>query len=213
MSGLLRRIRPRRAADPDAPTADHTAALTPGDAREDAARALPAGVDPDRWAEARDTRRRGPARRRLRHVRRVRELLLRDLGGYVYELHRTGSAAGAEPGVMTAKLQRLTALDAERADLEERLGDRTGELLLREPGIGGRCATCGELHGSEARFCATCGMPLVPGAARPLPALEAPAEAPALPSAAPAPAAQPDQPTQETVAAAEWLPAGEERRR
>jgi uncharacterized OB-fold protein len=39
---------------------------------------------------------------------------------------------------------------------------------LREPGIGGSCEHCGAVHGSEDRFCASCGARLGyrPGAAR-----------------------------------------------
>jgi hypothetical protein len=56
-------------------------------------------------------------------------------------------------------------------------------MVLREPGIGGSCPLCGELHGSDARFCWACGTPVAPGAARPvvataadtLPAIGAPA--------------------------------------
>jgi hypothetical protein len=31
---------------------------------------------------------------------------------------------------------------------------------VREPGIGGTCPNCGELHASEASWCANCGTPL-----------------------------------------------------
>jgi hypothetical protein len=81
-----------------------------------------------------------------------------------------------------AKLARLASLDAELHELERILGDRRG-LVLREPGIGGACPECGELFGSDARFCWACGTPVAPGAARPvlassvetLPALGVPA--------------------------------------
>jgi hypothetical protein len=181
MSGLLRRIRLRRAADL-APT-DEVAALPPaGDDHVAAHDPLPAGAEPDLLGERPKVKRKGRARRRLRQVRRVREIYLRDLGGFVFELHRTGGGQDERhAAVMGAKLERLAALDAERRELQERLGDPTGELLLREPGIGGTCPTCGELHGSESRFCANCGMPLVAGAARPMPGLTS-AEHPALPA-------------------------------
>ena len=32
--------------------------------------------------------------------------------------------------------------------------------MLREPGIGGTCPECGELHSSDARYCSRCGTPL-----------------------------------------------------
>jgi hypothetical protein len=192
MSGLLRRIRLRRAA-PDGPAEQ----AAPDEAAADAS--LPAGAEPDLLGERPDGRRRGRARRRLRHVRRVRELYLRDLGGFVYELHRRGGGEDERhSAVMLAKLERLGALDAERADLEERLDERSGELLLREPGVGGTCPTCGELHGSEARFCSHCGMPLAPGAARPVPGLATGEQA-----ALPAPGADPMARVKEHVAAAQ----------
>ena len=34
------------------------------------------------------------------------------------------------------------------------------ETMLREPGIGGTCPECSELHASDAHFCSRCGMPL-----------------------------------------------------
>jgi len=172
MSGLFARIRGRRTADAD--TDAPVAALPPGpEAPAEAPTvALPAGLDTsDPIGERPTTQRRSRLRRRLRHLRRVRELLLRDLGGYVYELHRTG----AEPDtpVLRDKLARLTTLDVEAAELSERLSDRANGLVIREPGIGGTCETCGELYGSEARFCSNCGMPQVADAARPVPALGA----------------------------------------
>ena len=183
MSGLLRRIRLRRAAN-DPEHTDEVAALAP--AQDESVPAgdqpLPAGAEPDLLGERIDPKRKGRARRRLRHLRRVRELYLRDLGGFVFELHRLGGGQDERHAqVMAAKLERLAALDDERADLEERLGDPSGQLLLREPGIGGNCPTCGELHGSGARFCTSCGMPLVAGAARPVPGLSA-GDQPALPA-------------------------------
>ena len=83
--------------------------------------------------------------------------MLRDLGGLVYEIHRTGSDAAQAERLVDEKVARLHLLDAEAAELEERLGDTTGELLLREPGIGGYCPSCGELFGSDAAFCSNCG--------------------------------------------------------
>lgn len=108
-------------------------------------------------------RRRGRLRRRLRHLRRVREVLMRDLGGFVFELHRSGGD-GANP-VVAAKLERLAGVDAEIRELEEILADRR-PLVVREPGIGGACPTCGELYGSQARFCWACGSEVAPGYGR-----------------------------------------------
>jgi hypothetical protein len=125
------------------------------------ARDLPAGVDPADLAAAPASSRRGKLRRRLRYLRHVRELLLRDLGGFTYEIHRTagGTAQEAQRRLAAAKAQRIATLDAEVLALESRLGE-PHETLLREPGIGGTCPECGELHASDAHFCARCGTAL-----------------------------------------------------
>ena len=92
----------------------------------------------------------------------MRELLLRDLGGFTYEVHRTAGGTAQEPQrrLTAAKAERISALDAEVLALEARLGEPHAEPLLREPGIGGTCRECGELHASDAHFCSRCGAPL-----------------------------------------------------
>ena len=124
------------------------------------ARDLPAGVDPADLASApAASARRGKLRRRLRYLRHVRELLLRDLGGFTYEIHRTAGGTAQEPQrrLAAAKAKRISALDEEVLALESRLGEPHAETLLREPGIGGTCPECGELHASDAHFCSRCG--------------------------------------------------------
>jgi hypothetical protein len=126
-------------------------------------RDLPAGVDPgDLAAAPAASARRGKLRRRLRYLRHVRELLLRDLGGFTYEVHRTAGGTAQEPHrrLATAKAERISKLDEEVLALESRLGQPHAEVVLREPGIGGTCRECGELHASDAHFCARCGAPL-----------------------------------------------------
>ena len=127
------------------------------------ARDLPAGVDPGDLAAAPPaSARRGKLRRRLRYLRHVRELLLRDLGGFTYEVHRTAGGNVQEPQrrLAAAKAERLSALDAELLALEAQLGVPHEAAVLREPGIGGTCRECGELHASDAHFCSRCGAPL-----------------------------------------------------
>jgi ribosomal protein L37E len=126
-------------------------------------RDLPAGVDAERLdAVAGESARRSAVRRRVRYLRSARELLLRDLGGFYYEVHRAAGAPHAgHRGVLEAKAARLAAIDEELATLEARLGV-TGrpQTVVREPGVGGTCPSCGELHGSDAGWCAHCGTPL-----------------------------------------------------
>jgi hypothetical protein len=177
MSGILRRIRPARATAHDPEPEQGTVWSTQGEpahAHDDpAARAapasVPAGTDLDALVGARPaTRRRKRMHGRLRHLRRVREVLLRDLGGMVFELHRAGRAdGGPRSPVVAEKLARLDAVSSELRELEDLLSDRR-RVVLREPGLGGTCPLCGELFGSDARFCSACGSPVAPGAARPV---------------------------------------------
>jgi hypothetical protein len=187
MNGLLRRLTRRRAATADETPSGTSAASEPVDAtvisleegaplseeerelqaREEELRKqrrdLPAGVDPTRLEtpEAEGARR-GAIRRRVRFLRRSRELLLRDLGGFYYELHRSGGAQhSGHRDILETKAGRLAPIDHELRELETRLGaDAAGRTVIREPGIGGTCPTCGELHASDAGWCWHCGTPL-----------------------------------------------------
>ena len=131
----------RRGQREDEPSTDEFAAVSPNG-------------DPGAAPRLRD---RGRMRRRLRYLRKARELALRDLGGLVYELYRFGRDRN---DLVVEKLKRLDRLDAEAAELEDALGDRRPVHEVREPGIGGVCPHCGELHSSSARFCSECGMNL-----------------------------------------------------
>jgi hypothetical protein len=182
MSGLLRRIKRSRAADVGEPPVEGVpvasdAAPTPATPVVAADRAVPAGLDPVEAPLRAPAGRRGRLRRRLRYLRRARELMLRDLGGLLYEVHRTGGGQ-IEPHatVIGAKVQRLTAVDAEAHAIESALGAARTETLVFQPGVGGTCAVCGELFGSDARFCSHCGAS-VPSA----PAARVAAEQPAAP--------------------------------
>ena len=128
-------------------------------------RDLPAGIDPSELAAGA----RPPARAAASCAAacgtcaRVRELLLRDLGGFVFEIHRAAAtrAGGATASSSTSKTDRIDALDAE----VRRPGGRARRAARRR----GRCASpasaacareCGELHASDAHYCARCGAPL-----------------------------------------------------
>jgi hypothetical protein len=226
MSGLFRRNRRTRAAAAEESRTESPAPSEPQDATTtaerpgggsllvDPATPRPTTVPPTPLAEMRDlpagleveelrsprpaTERRSRLRRRTRYLRRVRELLLRDLGGLVYEIHRsTGGDRMHYASLVRAKAERLAALDAELFALEKRIGAEHPETVLREPGVGGSCPSCGELHASDARFCSACGTPLT-------------GQAPAEPAQLPAPATEPasDAPTELQRGAPE--PRGEE---
>ena len=185
MNGLLRRLTRRRAATADEHPPETPAASGPVDAtvvalddgsslsdeerlREDELRRqrrdLPAGLDPAELASvAGDSVRRGSLRRRVRYLRAAREVLLRDLGGFYYEVHRTAGTApnAAHRKLLEHKAGRLSVIDEELRQLVTRLGIEPGTTtVVREPGVGGACPVCGELHGSDAGWCAHCGEPL-----------------------------------------------------
>jgi hypothetical protein len=144
-------------------------------------------------------RERGRLRRRLRFLRRARELAYRDIGGLIFDMRRFGRN---RQDLLDAKLGALNAVDQELRALERALGDRRAIHELREPGISS-CPRCGALHDSEANFCPHCGLQL--GGPRAMGevggAIAAPPQAPAAPAGAPAQATatQPEpsaQPTQ-----------------
>jgi hypothetical protein len=182
MTGLLSRLARRSSAPPEPavpdpgaagePTAD--SAPAPGATAPDVATlgrgaatgAPPAGVDPaDAASRPAGARERGRLRRRLRYLERARELLLRDLGGLVYDIHRFGAGARHDR-LVAAKVEHLATVDRELGALEAALGVGGGVRELRVAGIGGTCGRCGALHGSDASFCSSCGAPVADGARR-----------------------------------------------
>jgi hypothetical protein len=125
---------------------------------------LPVASDPDAGAGATPAvpvspsfRDRGKLRRRLRYLRRVRELGYRDLGGLTFDLHRFGRDGAP---LIQEKLAALGAVDAELRAVERALGEERAFVDLQEAGIAA-CPRCAALHGSEARFCPSCGIALV----------------------------------------------------
>jgi hypothetical protein len=154
MNRVLQRILRRRGPTSDEPqleSADHeqagpeTAQIPQGEAPGEAAVDRPASF-----------RSRGAMRRRLRYLRRARELGFRDLGGLVFDLRRFERE---RPELVDAKIHALHEVDEELRALERALGDRREVTELREPGIAS-CPRCGALHGSDARFCSSCGLAL-----------------------------------------------------
>jgi hypothetical protein len=120
--------------------------------------AVPAGAEPaDPAAPPTPTfRNRGRLRRRLRFLRRVRELGYRDLGGLVFDQHKFNRP---REDLVRAKVAALAAVDTELRALEEALREKRDITELREPGISA-CPRCGTLHGSDANFCPSCGLAL-----------------------------------------------------
>jgi ribosomal protein L40E len=115
---------------------------------------LPAGLAPEDVAPTRPSfRDRGRLRRRLRYLRRVRELGFRDLGGLAFDLHRF---TRRNDELVLGKLAALDAVDRELRAIERVLDERRDIVELREPGVAA-CPRCGALHGSDARFCPQCG--------------------------------------------------------
>ncbi len=162
MSGLLRRIRRPGAAEETRteatplPEPAHGSAPETAPVRADGS-PLPAGVTPEDLELRSGAGRRGKVRRRARFLRRARELALRDLGGLVYEAHRRDQDGGK---LVKEKVEHLGVIDAELRVLEAELGTPRGETVLREPGVGGTCPRCGELHASDAHYCSRCGLDL-----------------------------------------------------
>jgi hypothetical protein len=135
---------------------------------------------------------RGKLRRRLRFLRRTRELAFRDIGGLMFDMRRFGRD---RPDLVEAKIGALAAVDQELRALERVLDDRRPIHELREPGITS-CARCGALHASDSNFCPNCGLQI--GGPRAMGevggAIAAPPQPPPLQTAPPAPAVAPGQP-------------------
>ena len=145
MNGLLQRIRRRRADRPVVQQGEQPTLIAGAE------------TEPPPGAPGSESfRERGRLRRRLRYLRRVRELGFRDLGGLVFDQHRF---ARPNDELVQGKLAALAGVDKELRGLERALDDRRPFHELREPGIAA-CPRCGALHGSDARFCPSCGTPL-----------------------------------------------------
>ncbi len=132
---------------------------------------------------------RGRARRRLRFLRKARELAYRDLGGLVYNLHRFGQRN--DPLVLD-KLNTLGHIDRELRALEGSLSQQSPVTVLREAGITA-CPRCAAIHSSEDHFCPNCGIAMGRNADLPIAGAAAPAPAPSTPAPAPS-ATTPPQP-------------------
>jgi hypothetical protein len=97
---------------------------------------------------------RGRVRRRVRFLRKARELAYRDLGGLVFNLHRFGQR---NDELVLNKLVTLEHIDVELRTLETALGERDSVTVLREAGITA-CPRCAAIHSGDDRFCPNCGL-------------------------------------------------------
>jgi hypothetical protein len=140
-------------------------AAQPGRTAADTPVPLPPAGDPQTQVIVQETpggagaagasfRDRGRLRRRLRFLRRTRELAFRDIGGLMFDMRRFGRE---RPDLVETKVRALTAVDQELRALERILDDRRPIHELREPGITS-CARCGALHSSDSNFCPNCGL-------------------------------------------------------
>lgn len=114
-------------------------------------------VDDTPVSTAPSHRERSQVRRRVRYLRKLRELQLRDLGGFLLEQARLGRE---NPEIVRTKLTAASETDRELRELERVLGGRTALREVREPGVGGACPACGTVHGSSDRYCSWCGQKL-----------------------------------------------------
>jgi hypothetical protein len=130
-------------------------------------------------------------RRRVRFLRKARELAYRDLGGLVFNLHRFGQRNDA---LVLAKLSALGDVDAELRKIESALKEHRAVTVLHEAGVAA-CPRCAAIHSGEDHFCPNCGLPMsrhvdlpiAGAAASPTGAPAGAGDAPAAPGAAPAP--------------------------
>ncbi|MBB4662490.1 hypothetical protein [Conexibacter arvalis] len=126
-------------------------------------------------------RERGRMRRRLRYLRRLRELQVRDLGGLAFDLRRFERK---RDDLIAQKIDQIRACDDELRALESALDERRDIRDVRMPGVGGTCPRCFSLYGSNDRYCAHCGAALG-GLAQGPAQVAAPPPPPAPPAGAP----------------------------
>jgi hypothetical protein len=178
------------------PTTVKPSAGEPASAAPDPAAAQPttvqpaAGVPGEAPPEPRRPgfRERGQLRRRLRYLRKLRELQVRDLGGLVFDLRRFERK---RDDLVAQKIDQIRACDDELRAIEVAIEERRDLRDVREPGIGGTCPRCFAIYGSTDRFCGNCGAALggaVQGPAQvPAPPPQPPTPAPGAPGAAATP--------------------------
>jgi hypothetical protein len=118
--------------------------------------APPAGQDPPPFAQLATPGavERGTIRRRLRRARRMREMLLTELGALVMEMHRQGRHDRA---LVERKAREALIADREALGLSRALGEGYGVSQVVAAGIVGSCYVCGSLLATDDRYCSRCG--------------------------------------------------------
>ena len=165
--------------------------------------AVPAGTAPPSpdAAETPGSGERGSMRRRMRRLRRTREVLLRELGALVVETRRLGRE---NVELVGRKSDELIAIDRELRGLRAALGERHTVAQVVAAGVAGSCARCGTILGTDDRFCSHCGLG-VSASAEPVatgPVVVAP-EGPVVAGGKPEPGAEPEVAAAEKPEAAE----------
>jgi hypothetical protein len=125
--------------------------------------ALAVRAKPPRRAVRLGLRERARLRRRVRFLRKQRELQIRDLGGLIFDMYRFGSI---RQDLVREKLRLMFEADRELRDFEAMLGGRRRPLEVREPGVAGSCPRCLTLYSTDAHYCWRCGLPLTEEAER-----------------------------------------------
>jgi hypothetical protein len=122
---------------------------------------VPAGQEPppEDGTTAPAAAERGSMRKRVRRLGRMREVQLREIGALVVELRRLGRA---NPELVERKAAVALATDEELRGLRAALDEHQTVEQAVAAGIGGSCARCGTLMGTEDRFCAHCGLAVAP---------------------------------------------------
>jgi hypothetical protein len=153
-----------QATSPASPETPPEGASAGGDAAAGGGETAAAGAEVSAEPTTPGFGERGRMRRRVRFLRKARELGYRDLGGLIFEMQRLGERRDE---LVSAKLATLAAIDAEVRALEYALGDGRSVTVLREAGIAA-CPRCAAIHGSEDHFCPSCGLAMGSRADRPI---------------------------------------------
>jgi hypothetical protein len=159
---------------------------------------VPAGQEqPSAEAAAPAAGERASMRRRVRRLGRMREVLLRELGALVVEMHRLERE---NPDLIARKAAEVSAIDEQLRGLRAALGERQTVEQVVVAGVAGSCAHCGTLMATDDRFCPRCGRAVAEPAgalgiaAEPGVEAGAAAEAPAVAEAAAPPPPPPPPP-------------------